>query len=296
MTTTTKSAFDEALLRRHENRPKRISYLGYVGVSMSLALIILLRRQRLLMAAIIALLPVTIPAATAYLSESEFADYGSQIFVHLVEQLHINVLAPLLALFFATMQVGEDVESNTLVYMQTRPTPRSAWVLGRYLAYLVVTSLLLVVSIVLTFIASTSLPGIGINPSDVMLLAHYCGVALLAVMAYGALALLLGAATRRPIVYGVLLLYGWQGLASAVPGVVDFLTIKKYTDALLPVLATQRQNFSMETELGTFQKQVFLVDGISALATLFVATALFLAYSIYCVRQREFASSRAIGN
>jgi len=257
---------------------------------------ILLRRQRLLMAAIIALLPVAIPAATAYLSESEFADYGSQIFVHLVEQLHITVLAPLLALFFATMQVGEDVESNTLVYTLTRPTPRSAWVLGRFLAYYVVTSMLLTASIALTFVASTALPGIGINVSDVLLMLHYCGVALMAVMAYGALALLLGAATKRPIVYGVLLLYGWQGLASAVPGLVDFLTIKKYTDALLPVLATQRQSFSLETELGTFQKQAFLVDGVSALATLFGVTVVFLAYAIYTVRNREYASSRAIGS
>jgi ABC-type transport system involved in multi-copper enzyme maturation permease subunit len=288
--------FDESLLRRHESRPKRISYGGYVFASFTLALMILLRRQRLLMAAIIALLPVAIPAATAYLSESEFADYGSQIFVHLVEQLHITVLAPLLALFFATMQVGEDVESNTLVYTLTRPTPRSAWVLGRFLAYYVVTSMLLTASIALTFVASTALPGIGINTSDVLLMLHYCGVALMAVMAYGALALLLGAATKRPIVYGVLLLYGWQGLASAVPGLVDFLTIKKYTDALLPVLATQRQSFSLETELGTFQKQAFLVDGISALATLFGVTVVFLAYAIYTVRNREYASSRAIGS
>ena len=286
----------EMLLRRHENRPKRVGYMGYVLASFSLAMTILLRRQRLLMAAGITLLPVIIPAATAYLSQSEFADYGNQIFVRLVEDMHIAVLAPLLALFFATMQVGEDVESNTLVYMLTRPTPRSAWVLGRYFAYLLVTSLLMVVSIFLTYIACTALPGIGVNLPDLILVAHYTGVALLGVMAAGAITLYLGAATKRPIVYGVLFLYGWQGLATFIPGVIDFLTIKKYTDALLPVLATERNTVAIETAMGDFQKEVFLVDGVSALATLFAVTIGFLAYTIYAVRNREYASSGAIGS
>jgi len=288
-------SYEQALLRRHENRPNRIGYAGYLFACFQLALMIILRRQRLLVAALITLLPVVIPAMTAYFSQSEFAAQGNDIFVYMMKFMTINVLVPLLARFCATRQVGEDVESNTLVYMLTRPTPRSAWVLGRYLAYFAVTSLLVLVSIFLSFIACTALPGISLNLPDLLLMGRFMGVALLAVMAYGAFALFLGAATKRPIVYGVLFVYGWQGLAFVIPGVIDFLTIQKYTDALLPKLAAQA-GAEMTAELANIQKQAFAVEGVPALVTLFAMTAVFLAWSIYTVRTREYAASRAIGS
>ena len=74
--------------------------------------------------------------------------------------------------------------------------------------------------------------------------AHYSGVALLGLLAYGAVTMFLGAVTKRPIVIGVLLLYGWQRVATAVPGLIDFLTVQKYTDTLLPALAEERGKYS----------------------------------------------------
>lgn len=283
-------------LRRRETRPPRAGYLVFLWASFSLALTIILRRQRLIMATGIAMLPVAVPLMLAFFSTSQFAENGNEVYVSLVERLHIDVLCPLLALFFASMQVGEDVESNTLLYMLTRPMPRSAWVLGRYLAYVVVTSFIIIASILLTFTAASSLDGLGLNQNDLMLTAHYCGVAIMAVAGYGAVAMWLGAATRRPIVYGVLLLYFWQGLAMIVPGLVDFLTIKKYTDAMLPVLARARGIVEIETSLGTFQKQALLIEGVPALFTLLAICAGFILWTVHTVRNREYVAGRAAGS
>lgn len=285
-----------APLRRHESRPPRGGYFQNLVASYSLALTIMLRRQRLIMATGITMLPVVVPLMLAFFSTSEFAENGNEVFVSLVERLHIDVLCALLALFFASMQVGEDVESNTLIYMLTRPIARSAWVLGRFLAYFVVTAFIVLSSIVFTFIAASSLDGLGMNQRDLLLLAHYCGVAAMAVAGYGAVAMWLGAATRRPIVYGVLLLYFWQGVAMVVPGLVDFLTIKKYTDAMLPVLARARGIIEVETAMGTFQKEALLINGIPALFTLLGIIALFLAWTVHTVRNREYVSGRAAGS
>ena len=286
-----------ALLLRPEARPKRAGYINAVIGSAGHAVTIIMRRKRFAMAAIIAFMPVLIPLALAFLSKAAFADEGNVIFVRLCEQLHMPVLAPLLALFFASMLVAEDVETGTIPYVLTRPIPRSAWVLGRFLAYLLVATSILGMSIVMTFAASATLSKLSLtNTNDLLLLGHYILVAFAALAAYGALAVFLGVFTRRPIVYGVLLLYGWQKIAMIIPGVVDFLTITKYVEALYPVLATQRNVVEVQTALGTFQKQVFAVSATRAVLIIGLVTAAFLISSIIAVRRREYSTGQAAGS
>ena len=286
-----------AQLLRPETRPKRAGYINAVFGSAAHAVTIIMRRKRFALAAIIAFMPVLIPLALAFLSKAAFADEGNVIFVRLCEQLHMPVLAPLLALFFASMLVAEDVETGTIPYVLTRPIPRSAWVLGRFLAYLLVATSILGLSIVMTFAASATLSKLSLtNTNDLLLLGHYLLVALAALTAYGALAVFLGVFTRRPIVYGVLLLYGWQKIAMIIPGVVDFLTIAKYVEALYPALATQRNVVEVQTALGTFQKQVFAVTAGRAVLVILLVAAVFLVSSIVAVRRREYGTGRTAGS
>jgi len=277
-------------------RPRRGGYMTYLTASYGHSLQMLVRRQRLLLAAGIALLPVLIPIALAFLSTGQYADDGSIIFNRMARDVYIILLAPLLSLFFASMLVGEEVEMQTLPYLLTRPVPRSAWVFGRYLAFLTVAALILVSSMVLTFTGCTALSGLGFNAVDLRLLAHYCAVAVAGLCAYGAFAVFLGAVTKRPIVIGVLVLYGWQQLANFVPGLIDFFTIQKYTDALLPAMVAMRHNVEMQTVLGSYNKEVILVGAINAGLTLAGITAGFLLWTVYTVRRREYASARAVGS
>lgn len=272
------------------------THFGYCfSASFGHSLMLMLRRQRLILAVVIALLPVIIPLALAFLSTADFAESGFDVFTKMAKEAHINVLAPLLALFFATMIVGEDVESRTIPLMLTRPMPRSAWVFGRFTAYLSVTSIILGTSLFLTFAASTALADLSFNRDGLWRLTTHEFAMIMALMANGALALLLGAITRRPIIIGVLVLYGWQRLATAVPGVVDFMTIMKYTNALLPTTAVARSAKAQEV-LTEFTKQEFLVAAPKAAATLFAITAVLLGLAIAAVRIREYATDRAAGS
>jgi len=106
-------------------RPARGGYFSFFTASLGQMLLMMMRQNRLILVSIITMLPVIIPLAIAFLSKSAFADEGNVIFVRLMEEAHINTLAPLLALFFASMLVGEDVEMQTLPYVLTRPQPRS---------------------------------------------------------------------------------------------------------------------------------------------------------------------------
>jgi ABC-2 type transport system permease protein len=239
---------------------------------------------------------VLLPVAIAFLSTSTFNPDGIEVFVDLVETLHLAGLTPLLALFFATMLLGEEVEGQTIPYILTRPIPRSAWILGKFFAYLAVVSSILIVSIALTYLASATLNGVDRIWEQLDVPLQYAVVAVMALMSYGAFTLFLGTVTRRPIVYGVVFLYGWQNGVKQIPGVVDFLSIQKYIEALYPVLPTAQGNEEMQAALSTFKKQVFLVGATKAAVVLVLLTAFFLGVAIFTVRKREYASARAIGS
>lgn len=258
------------------------------------SLTLMLRRQRIILAAVISFLPVAIPLAMAFFQTSQFAADGVAVFDKMAREAHINTLAPLLALFFATMIIGEDVESRTIPLMLTRPMPRSAWILGRFVAYVLISTAILGTSMMLTFGASTALAGLAFDADGMEKLVTYEFATFMALLANGALALFLGAVSRRPIVIGVLFLYGWQRLATVVPGVVDFLTIMKYTNELLPVIVDTTNDVVRE-ELLAFKKQLYLVGAGKAAAMLTTITGILLGLSVVVVRIREYATDRAAG-
>lgn len=270
-------------------------YVYCARASFGHSLMLMLRRQRLILAAVITMLPVLIPLALAFLGHAALTDKGNDVFARMAREAHINVLAPLLALFFATMIIGEDVETRTIPLMLTRPMPRSAWVLGRFVAYLLVTSAILGASLFLTFAASCALPGLGFDGDGFWRLATHEFAMVMALAANGAFALFLGAVTRRPIIVGVLVLYGWQIIATRVPGVVDFLTITKYTNELLPT-AVKATSEAQQQDLLAFQRQVYAVGATKAAIILMAISVGFLAASVWVVRHREYATDRAAGS
>ena len=268
-------------------------YFNYVRAACRQSVLLMVRRQRLILAAVVALLPVIVPVATAFLSRSPFAAEGGMMMEKLAEMMHVNLIAPLLALFFATMLVGEEIEGQTLVYLLTRPAPKSAWIFGRFLGYVFVASLILTTSIMLTFLACTALADFPISSVNLILTARYAVAGMAAIAAYGALMMWLGAITRRPIVLGVVLLYGWEKAANVVPGIVDFFTIQKFTHALLPALGA---GVSVETAevIQGWEREVYYVDATKAAAILAVITVCFLAATVWAVRGREFHPARTL--
>jgi ABC-type Na+ efflux pump permease subunit len=267
----------------------------YIRATYAHTLVMMLRRKRAILAGCVVLAPVLIPLAMAFISASQYAQDGNEFFVELVDYVYLRTLAPLVALFFGCMLIGEDVESETIPYLLTRPMPRSAWVVGKYLAFLVVSAALLVSSILLCFCACIALGGLSISASSVKLLLHYEGVAVMALMGYGAVCLFLGALFKRPVIVGVVVLFAWQRLAMAIPGLIDFFTIEKYVRAMLPKLATERENIVIKTALMEFEKKVFMVGAAKAAAMLVIIPLVLLALTTLVVRWREYSSARAVG-
>jgi len=279
--------------------PKRPGFVRYTLAACGHTFLLIRRRKQAFLLGLVAMAPVLLPTAAllvaTYFSEvkPEVRD-GYRIFVRLAENVYLKVMAPLVALFLGSMLIGEEVESQTISHVLTRPIPRSAWVVGKFLAYWLVTALLMVLPLLLAFAICLSLEDFSASPSNVRLLLEYCAIAAMAVFAYGALSMFFGALVKRPVILGLFVVFGWQRVALLLPGVVDFLTIEKHLVALFPKVNVIREAAPVDAVLMMFQRKEFLLDASKAVSTLIVMSVLLLALTALVVRLREYSKVRAV--
>ena len=81
------------------------------------------------------------------------------IFGLMVWVFYLRFAVPVLAVFYGSSLMADEVEDKTLTYLFSRPIPRGAVLLGKYLAYLVCTVAVVLPSVVLVYLLIMSRPG-----------------------------------------------------------------------------------------------------------------------------------------
>jgi ABC-2 type transport system permease protein len=199
--------------------------------------------------------------------------YGQVIALYEVR----NVL-PLVAFFYASALVADEVEGKTLTYLLTRPIPRAAVLVGKFGAYLVTgLSIALPVTVACFLVLATGARGAGLAASAADLFRDLGAVAL-TLLAYGALFALMGVVFRRPVIPGLLFLFGWE-LTANLPGYMPRLTLTAYLRSLLHFHPPQEGLFPVVAE--TF-------PWTTAVGTLLGASALFLGVAVWIFSRREY--------
>src|SRR5262249_8145375 len=76
---------------------------------------------------------------------------GASIFGMMIWLLYIRFIVPVLGVFYGTALIADEVDDKTITYLFPRPIPRASVLLGKYLAYLACTVLLVLPSVMLVF-------------------------------------------------------------------------------------------------------------------------------------------------
>lgn len=220
-------------------------------------------RRSLLMALLVAA-----PVAFAILYRVLSATQGEpplgppDLYALMVAVYWVRNVLPLAALFYATSLVADEVEGRTLTYLLTRPLTRASIFAGKFAAYLATTFTLALPAAVVTFfvlMTAPQAPPLGPAVSDLL---RDLGVMLLALVAYGALFGLLGVLLKRPVIPGLLFLYGWELLAN-LPGYLPRFTLTAWLRSLI------RHRPAEEGIAGLFQQvlpadqALFVLAGVS---------------------------------
>jgi ABC-type transport system involved in multi-copper enzyme maturation permease subunit len=157
---------------------------------------------------------------------------GPTMFGLMIWAFFIRFSVPVLAVFYGTALVADEVDDKTITYLFTRPIQRQAVLVGKYLAYLVCTACVVLPAAMLVWlliapIGASLADSFGNLLKDLALLA--IGLAV-----YGAVFAFVGAAVKRPLVAGLVFVFGWEVLVLALPGAFKRLTVAYYLQGLVP--------------------------------------------------------------
>jgi ABC-type transport system involved in multi-copper enzyme maturation permease subunit len=206
---------------------------------------------------------------------------GPTIFGLMIWMFYLRFSVPVLGVFYGTSLIADEVEDKTITYLFTRPISRSAVLLGKYVAYVACTVLVVLPSVMLVWFVVVPIRG-SLGPNFVDMVKD---LAILAVglAIYGALFACVGAWTKKPLLIGLVFVFGWEMITLGVPGYLKRLTVAYYIQGLVPQ--------AMPTA-----DAVVLVQGIfreiPSLATSLVAVGVmevvFLALAARLVSNREY--------
>ena len=157
---------------------------------------------------------------------------GATIFGMMIWLLYIRFIVPVLGVFYGTSLIADEVDDKTITYLFTRPIPRSAVLLGKYLAYLACTVLLVLPSVMLVFFLIVPIGGGSIAAAFPSLVTDL-GMLAVGLAAYGAVFALVGTRLKRPLVVGLVFAFGWEPAVLLFPGYLKRLTVAYYLQALV---------------------------------------------------------------
>jgi ABC-type transport system involved in multi-copper enzyme maturation permease subunit len=156
---------------------------------------------------------------------------GFGIFGMMIWVLFLRFIVPVLGVFYGTALMADEVEDKTITYLFTRPISRGAVLVGKYLAFLVCTLLVVLPSVMIVYfllVPFSQLPStFGNLIVDLALLA-------LGLAVYGGVFAFVGAFFKRPLVIGLVFAFGWEQVVMALPGSLKQFTIAYYLQALVP--------------------------------------------------------------
>jgi len=205
---------------------------------------------------------------------------GMGIFGVMIWMLFLRFIVPILGVFYGTALMADEIEDKTITYLFTRPIPRGAVLVGKYLAYLACTLLVVLPSVMLVYfllIRFTEIPGTFSQLlTDLGLLGFGLAV-------YGALFAFVGAFFKRPLIIGLVFIGGWEQTAMALPGYMKRFTVAYYIQALVP--HAMPSEGLMSVLQGVFRDTPPATVAIAWLATYVVV---FLYFAARIVERKEY--------
>jgi ABC-2 type transport system permease protein len=206
---------------------------------------------------------------------------GPGIFGLMIWIFYLRFTVPVLGVFYGTSLIADEVEDKTITYLFTRPIPKGAVLVGKYLAYLACTFFVVLPSVVLVYLLIVPMRGtLGGSfldlVKDLMLLA--IGLAV-----YGAVFAFIGARFKRPLLVGLIFIFGWEQMALAFPGYLKKFTVAYYLQGMVPHAMPNDNVISLIQ--GIFRESPGLVESLIWLA---VILAVFLWGAAVTVERKEY--------
>jgi ABC-type transport system involved in multi-copper enzyme maturation permease subunit len=206
---------------------------------------------------------------------------GPAIFGLLIWWLYIWFIVPVLGVFYGTSLMADEVEDRTITYLFARPVRRGAVLVGKYLAYMVCTTFVVLPSVVLVYLLIVPIRGT-LGGSFIDLLKDL-GLVVLGLAVYGAVFAFVGAKFKRPLLIGLVFVFGWEKATLAFPGYMKKFTVGYYLQSLVPHAMPNDGVVSLLQAM--FRDTPGLAVSLFWLAVIWIV---FLGFGAWVVERREY--------
>ena len=214
---------------------------------------------------------------------------GPDIFGLMIWTFYLRFTVPVLGVFYGTALIADEVEDRTITWLFTRPVARGAVLAGKYLAYLVCTTVVILPSVMLVYFLVVPLLGGSIGRNFPALLVDL-GLIATGLAVYGAVFALVGAWFRRPLLTGLVFVFGWEPIVVVLPGYMKYLSVAYYLQGLAPHAMPQGDALSViQAALTSVQTPLGTGANLGALALIGAAA---LAAAMRVVETREYVPGR----
>ena len=157
---------------------------------------------------------------------------GPAIFGLMIWVFYLRFMVPVLGVFYGTSLIADEVDDKTITYLFTRPISRGAVLVGKFVAYLGCTVFVVLPSVVIVYLLIVPMRGsLGGSFIDLVKDLVLLGIGL---AVYGAVFAYVGAQFNRPLLIGLIFIFGWEQAALAFPGYLKRMTVAYYLQALVP--------------------------------------------------------------
>ncbi|PYR91446.1 MAG: hypothetical protein DMF84_17590 [Acidobacteria bacterium] len=186
---------------------------------------------------------------------------GPSIFGLMIWVFYLRFTIPVLGVFYGTSLMADEVEDKTM--------------------YLACTIFVVLPSVVIVYLLIVPMHG-KLGGSFVDLLKDLSLLAL-GLAVYGAVFAFIGSTFRRPLLVGLIFIFGWEQAALAFPGYLKKFTVAYYLQSLVP--------HAMPSDGVVSLIQGIFRDTPSMIASLFwlaLIWAVFLGFSASAVERKEY--------
>ena len=157
---------------------------------------------------------------------------GPAIFGLMVWVFYLRFTVPVLGIFYGTSLIADEVEDKTITFCSRARSAGERCCVGKYLAYLACTIFVVLPSVTLVYLLVVPMRG-SLGGSFLDLVKDLALLAL-GLAVYGALFAFIGAQFKRPLLIGLIFIFGWEQAALAFPGYMKKFTIAYYLQGLVP--------------------------------------------------------------
>jgi ABC-type transport system involved in multi-copper enzyme maturation permease subunit len=264
--------------------------LTYAAVRVfELSLSDMLWSRRTIFMALVVGLPVMLAIVVRFLHElgaptmriNAAAVNGPIIFGLMIWAFFVRFCVPVLGVFYGTSLIADEVDDKTITYLFTRPIPRGAVLLGKYLAYLACTVCVVLPSVVVVWLLVIPIGGsLGLGFIDLL---KDLALLALGLAVYGAFFAYVGSALKRPLLIGLLFIFGWESGVMLLPGYLKRLSVAYYLQGLVPHAMPSDTTVSILQSI--FRETPTLAESLIWLAIIEVG---FLWLAMRTVTRREY--------